>query len=228
MTDAYLPAPVSPTSPVLVGLEDWIDKGRIPLEAALGLDEDTLVAIAAETVRLGRVAQVRRNFIGAALTAKRGEYRQGEWTPYIDTFAQRIGVKSAALGRWMKDAQDEYGLAPPPNANPSRRTAPPARIGATRAKRESLRPAAPIEATASASPRPAQGPPSPPIPPPSGDRLAAVPGLVLMSDSTDLARVVAADRTPWSALVGAVRTALAATAQKAEADADGCQHARLK
>lgn len=82
-----------------------------------------------------------RRAVGAALHKRRGEFKRGEWTPFVAALADGYGIGTATLGRWMKEAEVHYQLDPPKGANPTRRET---RAGASKSK--------PIDAEATPAP----------------------------------------------------------------------------
>jgi len=114
-------AELAVTRPAFPELADWLDGSRVPIEVAYGLDDERLVAIAAEIVRQVRVTDAISLAVGAALHKRRGDYPRGKWLPYVAGVAASIGTKTGTLGDWMRDAERFYGLELPKAANPTRR-----------------------------------------------------------------------------------------------------------
>lgn len=107
--------------PELATLDDWLGGTHVPLDVAQALSEDQLAGFAGWLAQHERYGDAVRWAVGAALHKRRGDFKRGDWTPYVAGLADRLGLKTATLGRWMTEAEAHYELGPPKGANPGRR-----------------------------------------------------------------------------------------------------------
>lgn len=104
------------------GVAAWVDgREAVPLSEAQLLSDDDLAVAAAWLGQVENYAGPVRLAVGAALVHRRSGFRRGEWMTFVSAFAQQVGVKPGALGRWMRAAEEHYELDPPKGANPGRR-----------------------------------------------------------------------------------------------------------
>lgn len=229
------PVPVKAWQQYLEGMGDDLTPEALAdhLGDGEGLDNAARFVAFAE-----RHASTVRQAVGLGLTRVRDGFGRGEWTPWLDGFAQRNGCSMRSISRWMMEVQREQAIDPPKGAKVGRRSA--ATTPSSSSPVANIPVDNPIEATAVETPkanvatstlpadppapppppRPApQAPPPPPLSPsPADDGFDEWAAGFIMASPIELDRWCKANRGKAGALETAVHASLARTGKSVPTD----------